>query len=43
VALALFVGWLTYLSWPAILGQARAIRVAVLALVVVVAVERLVS
>ena len=43
VVLAAFVGWLTYLSWPAIVGQARATRVAVLGLVVVATVGRLVS
>jgi hypothetical protein len=40
--LVAFVGWLTYLSWPAIVGQARLVRVATLALIVVAAVTRLV-
>jgi hypothetical protein len=40
--LAAFVGWLTYLSWPAIVGQARVVRVATLALIGVAAVTRLV-
>jgi hypothetical protein len=40
--LAAFVGWLTYLSWPAIVGQARLVRVATLALIGVAAVTRLV-
>jgi hypothetical protein len=31
--LAVFVGWLTFLSWPAIVGQARAVRVATLLLI----------
>jgi hypothetical protein len=43
VLLACFVGWLTFLSWPAIVGQARAVRLAVVALLVVVIVERIVS
>ncbi|MCU1589645.1 MAG: hypothetical protein JWP11_901 [Frankiales bacterium] len=33
--LALFVGWLTFLSWPAIVGQARAVRVATLVLILI--------
>src|SRR4051812_36353192 len=41
LALAAFVGWLTYLSWPAIVGPARAIRVAVLPLALVAAATRL--
>lgn len=39
--LAAFVSWLTYLSWPAIVGQARAVRLATLALIVVAAASRL--
>lgn len=38
--LALFVGWLTYLSWPVIVGQARAVRVATLALILAAGVSR---
>ena len=40
--LALFVGWLTFLSWPAIVGQARVVRVVTLLLVVFAAATRLV-
>lgn len=40
--LVAFVGWLTYLSWPAIVGQARAVRVATLLLLVGAVVSRLV-
>jgi len=40
--LAAFVGWLTYLSWPAIVGAARAVRVATVGLLVVALVSRLV-
>ncbi|GAC1609854.1 MAG: hypothetical protein NVS3B26_13410 [Mycobacteriales bacterium] len=38
--LAAFVGWLTYLSWPVIVGQARAVRVATLALILVACISR---
>jgi hypothetical protein len=38
--LAGFVGWLTFLSWPAIVGQARAVRVATLVLLLVAAASR---
>ena len=41
--LAAFVGWLTYLSWPAIVGQARAVRLATLALLLVAGVSRLLA
>lgn len=37
-----FVGWLTYLSWPAIVGQARFVRVATLALLGFALISRLV-
>jgi hypothetical protein len=37
-----FVGWLTYLSWPAIVGQARVVRVLTLLLLVVALGTRLV-
>lgn len=40
--LAAFVGWLTYLSWPAIVGQARLVRVVTLALLIGAAVRRLI-
>ena len=40
--LAAFVGWLTYLSWPAVVGQARIVRLATLALILVALVTRLV-
>jgi hypothetical protein len=39
--LATFIGWLTYLSWPAIIGQARAVRVATLLLILAAATHRL--
>ena len=39
--LAAFVGWLTYLSWPAIVGAARAVRLATLGLIVIAAAARL--
>ena len=41
VALAVFVGWLTFLSWPAVVGQARAVRVATLLLILFALVSRL--
>ena len=41
VLLAAFVGWLTYLSWPAIVGQARVVRVATLVLILVAGGTRL--
>lgn len=42
LVLALFVGWLTYLSWPAIVGTARAVRVATFGLLLAATVSRLV-
>jgi hypothetical protein len=42
VVLIAFVGWLTYLSWPAIVGQARVVRVLTLLLLVVALGTRLV-
>lgn len=39
--LAAFIGWLSYLSWPAIVGPARAVRVATVLLIVVAAGTRL--
>jgi len=40
---AAVLGWLAYLSWPRLPGQARAIRLAVFALVLGYALSRLVS
>jgi hypothetical protein len=40
--LAAFVGWLTFLSWPAIVGPARAVRVATFLLLVGAVVVRLI-
>lgn len=40
--LALFLCWLTFLSWPVLVGQARAVRVATVALVLAAGVTRLV-
>jgi hypothetical protein len=40
--LAAFVAWLTYLSWPAVVGQARAVRVGTLLLILVAAASRLI-
>jgi hypothetical protein len=42
VVLAGFVGWLTYLSWPVVVGQGRVVRMATLVLIVVALVTRLV-
>lgn len=42
VVLAAFVGWLTFLSWPAIVGPARAVRVVTFLLIVVAVITRLV-
>jgi hypothetical protein len=36
----LFVGWLSYLSWPAVSGSAKAIRLGIIALLVGLAVSR---
>lgn len=41
VVLAAFIGWLTYLSWPAVTGQGRVVRVLTLALIVLGIVTRL--
>ncbi|MFL6130878.1 MAG: DUF6703 family protein [Mycobacteriales bacterium] len=38
--LLLLLGWLSYLSWPRLAGGGRVVRLAVLALVVVAAVQR---
>ena len=38
--LVLFVSWLTFLSWPAIAGAARGVRVATLLLLVAALVSR---
>jgi hypothetical protein len=40
--LAAFVGWLTYLSWPAVVAQGRLVRVATLVLIVIALVTRLI-
>jgi len=40
--LAAFVSWLTYLSWPAIVGPARLVRVLTLALLLGAAAHRLI-
>jgi hypothetical protein len=40
--LLVFLAWLTYLSWPVLVGQARAVRAATITLVVVAGVTRLV-
>jgi hypothetical protein len=40
--LAAFIGWLTFLSWPAVVGQARAVRVLTLLLLLAAIVSRLV-
>jgi hypothetical protein len=41
LVLAAFIGWLTFLSWPAIVGTARVVRAVTLALVLVAAGSRL--
>jgi hypothetical protein len=41
VLLVLLVGWLTYLSWPAVQGGARVVRVATLVLIVMAIVSKL--
>jgi hypothetical protein len=38
---ALFVSWISYLSWPVVSGSARMLRVAMVALVVALALSRL--
>jgi hypothetical protein len=38
--LMLLVGWLSYLSWPAVVGPARAVRLTTLVLLGVVLVQR---
>jgi uncharacterized protein DUF6703 len=43
VVLALLLGWLTYLAWPRLPPGGRLARLAVLALVLVVAVQRAVE
>ena len=40
--LVLIVGWLSYLSWPAVVGPARAVRLAAVALLVALIVQRFV-
>ncbi|MCA1712427.1 MAG: hypothetical protein LC789_12625 [Actinobacteria bacterium] len=41
VLLLAFVGWLTYLSWPVIVGQARLLRYVTLALILAALLSRL--
>lgn len=41
VALALFLGWLTYLAWPKLDSGGRLVRVLMIALVVFLLVQRL--
>ena len=43
VLLAGLLGWLVYLGWPALPPAGRAVRVAVLALVLVAAVRRVIA
>jgi hypothetical protein len=38
---ALFVSWIAYLSWPAVSGSGRLLRVAMVALIVALALSRL--
>jgi hypothetical protein len=40
--LLVFLAWLTYLSWPVLVGQARAVRAATITLVVAAGVSRFV-
>lgn len=42
-ALALLLLWLSYLSWPALDGRGRAVRAAVLVLVVVALLQRVIA
>lgn len=41
--LTLLLGWLSYLSWPALDGRGRALRVAMLALIGVALVQRVLA
>ena len=43
VVLTLLLAWLSYLSWPALDGRARALRVAMLALIGVALVQRVIA
>ena len=40
LVLGLLLGWLSYLSWPALDGRARMLRAAMLALIAVAVVQR---
>jgi hypothetical protein len=40
LVLAALVGWLCYLSWPTLAGNARAVRLLVLAILVAVAIRQ---
>jgi hypothetical protein len=41
--LVLLVGWLCYLSWPVVVGPARAVRALTVGLLLVLVVQRLLS
>ena len=43
VVLSLLLVWLSYLSWPALDGRARALRVAMLALIAVALAQRVIA
>ena len=43
LVLALLLGWLSYLSWPALDGRGRAVRAAMLALIAVALVQRVIA
>jgi hypothetical protein len=43
LVLALLLTWLSYLSWPALDGRARALRAAMLALIAVALVQRVIA
>ena len=43
LVLGLLLAWLTYLSWPALDGRARALRVAMLSLIAVALVQRVIA
>ncbi len=43
LVLSLLLVWLSYLSWPALDGRARALRVAMLALIAVALLQRVIA
>jgi hypothetical protein len=43
LVLSLLLTWLSYLSWPALDGRARALRAAMLALIAVALVQRVIA